>query len=495
MTGFFLGVVGVSVTTGVAAMIFMALQPLLRKRYEVKWSYYVWIILAVRLLLPVSGQTVFELVQQCGQILMSEQGDTEDVPVDIPRQQLVLTLPARLEMPVVASRQDKETVTLLTAVEYVWLAGCILVFVFSVGSYGIYYRRIMKHAHMAEDEMVQIQRQRLKSELQIQRKFSVMVYEGRISPMVIGICRPVLILPEICFSEEELYFILKHELVHLKRNDMMVKLLFVAAGAIHWFNPFVYLMRRRAEVDMELSCDRRVISGVAHDGRKAYAEALLSAVQAAYGKGEYLSTQFYGGKEIMKKRFQNIFTEAGKKNGLFLAIGTAVLTMAVGMFVGCSVADTGIKDNFSLSGTEKGTGTGNLKTAGTGGANTALQPEETEGGTEYQQQEKGDKPEAHQDTADTKAAAMEGQRKDADENIFRYDSKFLKKRIAYALEEIGVKKPYEYEVLNHNYNKKISRISYYVQIREGDSDSFDYLTITFLKGSDGWMTEDYYLEK
>lgn len=142
----------------------------------------------------------------------------------------------------------------------------------------------------------------------------------------------------------------------------------------------------------------------------------------------------------MKKRFQNIFTDAKKKNGLFLVIGTIALTLMVGMFIDFSVANTKVKENFNLSKTETN-------------------------------KEKEDK------------------------NIFGYNSKFLKKRIAYALKEIGVKKPYKYKVISHKYNKKISRISYYVQIQEGNNDSFDYLTISFLKGSDGWMTDDYYLEK
>lgn len=58
-----------------------------------------------------------------------------------------------------------------------------------------------------------------------------------------------------------MFFLLKHELVHLKRKDVYWKLLFVAANAFHWFNPLIWVMHREAVVDLELSCDERVLEG------------------------------------------------------------------------------------------------------------------------------------------------------------------------------------------------------------------------------------------
>ena len=123
--------------------------------------------------------------------------------------------------------------------------------------------------------------------------------------MIIGFFKPVLVLPKERYSPEELFFILKHELVHLKREDIYFKLLFVTASAVHWFNPFIWIMQKEAAVDMELSCDKRVTQGASYAEWKAYTETLLSMLHKRCDRRTILSTQFYGGTKIMKKRFKN----------------------------------------------------------------------------------------------------------------------------------------------------------------------------------------------
>ncbi len=144
------------------------------------------------------------------------------------------------------------------------------------------------------------------------------------------------VLPTCDYSEEELFFVLKHELIHIKRHDIYFKLLFVIANALHWFNPFVYIMQREAVVDMELSCDEKVIQQTAYAVRKAYTETLLSTFSKQHKKGTFLTTQFYGDKKIMKKRFKNILTKSPKKNGLLICICAICITLISGMLIGCS---------------------------------------------------------------------------------------------------------------------------------------------------------------
>lgn len=156
--------------------------------------------------------------------------------------------------------------------------------------------------------------------------------------MIIGFFKPVLVLPKERYSPEELFFILKHELVHLKRGDVYFKLLFVTASAVHWFNPFIWIMQKEAAVDMELSCDERVTQGANYAARKAYTETLLSMLHKRCDRRTSLSTQFYGGTKIMKKRFKNILRKNRKRNGIFILILAVALTMGFGALIGCSIA-------------------------------------------------------------------------------------------------------------------------------------------------------------
>ncbi len=95
-------------------------------------------------------------------------------------------------------------------------------------------------------------------------------------------------------------------------------------------------MQKEAVIDMELSCDEKAIPKTAFAVRKAYTETLLSTFNKQHKKGAFLTTQFYGGKDIMKKRFKNILTKSPKKNGLLLCICAICITLISGMLIGCS---------------------------------------------------------------------------------------------------------------------------------------------------------------
>ena len=179
---------------------------------------------------------------------------------------------------------------------------------------------------------------RLRRELHISRTVCVMEYDEAESPMIIGFIKPVLVLPKEQYNSGDLFFILKHELVHFKRGDVYLKLLFVTANAVHWFNPIIWIMQKEAVIDMELSCDERVTQGTSFALRKAYTETLLSMLHKQCVRKTVLSTQFYGGTKIMKKRFKNILIKNRKKNGISILICAVVLSITLGMLVGCSVA-------------------------------------------------------------------------------------------------------------------------------------------------------------
>ncbi len=190
---------------------------------------------------------------------------------------------------------------------------------------------------MIKDAAILQQLLRCKYELHIKRTILVMEFYEAPSPMLVGFLKPVLILPEVYYDRVELSFILRHELVHYRRKDTWCKLLFMLAAAVHWFNPLVWIMQREAAVDMELACDEKVVQGADFETRKAYTETLLSTLHKGCDRSVLLSTGFYGGKKIMKKRFQNILSETGKRNGLYILACTAILAISAGTLMGCSL--------------------------------------------------------------------------------------------------------------------------------------------------------------
>lgn len=109
-------------------------------------------------------------------------------------------------------------------------------------------------------------------------------------PFTTGVKGSIIFLPAEKLNEKDLQYILKHEAVHCKEKDILWKLLFLSVAVLHWFNPFVWLMRRFAEQDMEVVCDEGVLEGTALEERKEYSEVIMSMVGKSRDRGNVFTT-------------------------------------------------------------------------------------------------------------------------------------------------------------------------------------------------------------
>lgn len=113
------------------------------------------------------------------------------------------------------------------------------------------------------------------------KKNQIWIHDRIRSPLVFGIIRQRIVLPKHMsgISQDQLQYVLMHEMIHIKRHDNLRKLLAAAALCIHWFNPLAWLMYLLYFADLELSCDECVLSLCGQNGRQKYAQALLAFVQ------------------------------------------------------------------------------------------------------------------------------------------------------------------------------------------------------------------------
>ena len=362
----FLSILEISISVGLIVLVLILLSPFLNKRYAAKWKYWIWLFLALRLITPVGGTDIRTAADKIIQKVTGTESDAgkedageETIGVVIDGTGLtgrvMVAIPEQMTMPLeIRSDKSQIRITALDIVALVWLVGCLLFLSVHLLIYLHYKSRLVRNAVVLKAGCIRRWTEELKRELHIRRKISVMKSPEAASPMIIGLFRPVLILPEEIYGVEELFFILKHELVHLRHNDLFFKLLFVTANAIHWFNPCIWLLQKEAVVDMELYCDESVIQGANYAGRKAYTETLLSTLHKQCAKRTVLSTQFYEGKKIMQKRFKNILSKKRKKNGTVVFIGAILLTVILGTLIGCSIAgENGVEGNSSEADTNQ----------------------------------------------------------------------------------------------------------------------------------------------
>lgn len=157
---------------------------------------------------------------------------------------------------------------------------------------------------------------------------------GRIaSPLSYGLLRPVILLPKGMDRGDgrALYYVLLHEMMHIRALDAGRKLLMLAALCVHWMNPMVWIMFLLVNRDMELLCDERVLAEAGRSARREYALTLLTMEERRCRLSPIASSFSMTGIEERIKMMQNM-----KKTGIASAILAALLVMGSGVALATS---------------------------------------------------------------------------------------------------------------------------------------------------------------
>lgn len=137
----------------------------------------------------------------------------------------------------------------------------------------------IKKKNKLDSAMIQSCISRVKKEIKSAKEVSIYSISDIQSPFSVGVRNPSIILPswwtESC-SEAELYYVLKHEYIHIIRHDLFIKLLMNVAVCLMFWNPCVYLLRADFEHSLELECDRFVIKDMNNSEKAAYMETILN---------------------------------------------------------------------------------------------------------------------------------------------------------------------------------------------------------------------------
>ncbi|MGG5330766.1 M56 family metallopeptidase [Enterococcus sp. AZ163] len=125
------------------------------------------------------------------------------------------------------------------------------------------------------------------------------------SPMLVQLDQPTILLPNETYSLDELAMIIQHEQVHFLRKDWLLRGFMLFAVALHWFNPFIYVLARQMTKWCEISCDEQVIKNLSQAERYKYANIILRTVRRQ-SKQSMLSTLLSSSKREMKQRLSFI---------------------------------------------------------------------------------------------------------------------------------------------------------------------------------------------
>ncbi len=98
-------------------------------------------------------------------------------------------------------------------------------------------------------------------------------------PMSIGIFRKMILLPDRPCSEEELYYIVKHEYTHHYHHDILTIFLVRLFCCLFWWNPLVYLLRNDVLQMLEIKCDLAVTQDMSKSEISEYLTTIVNALK------------------------------------------------------------------------------------------------------------------------------------------------------------------------------------------------------------------------
>lgn len=277
---------------GTVAVVAMALTARMsRARYAARWRCWLWLLLSLRLLIPVSislpEQTEIRAPIQItapNDVVIFEEKDHEPLPVPEPVKPVEPTGPA--PMPSVPTApttpsvvEPEKQITLYQIVFAVWAAGAVFVLLWYLFSHWRFLRWLRRWG----DPVINAGTIRLFNELgdklELNRRPELLVCTGLKVPVLAGVFSSRLLLPEGEMGERALRYSLLHELTHFKRRDIWLKTLALLVNAVHWFNPFMWYMTRLVERDTELACDEAALKLLPAEEHKAYGTTILDAVE------------------------------------------------------------------------------------------------------------------------------------------------------------------------------------------------------------------------
>ena len=342
MEQFLLNLLKTSLLGALAIVLMLVSKPLWRERYRAKARCWLWLALAAFLLFPVDfsvknapvqaappqDYTLFvgtdktaiqstdhlfgEMAEKSGQTSTQVRDSIIARPVTDPAQKTTRYIPVT------------------TILFYGYLAGAAAFLLYE----GVSYARFRRTVRRWSGKVTRGDYRALLDETALSLNAAapkMLICEAVTTPAVTGLFRPTLLLPHERYDLNELRYILRHELCHLKRHDMLLKLVLLAANAMHWFDPVVYLMLRQADEDIELACDSAATDDLDRAERAAYSRTLLAAVQSNV-RALPATTCFGGTVERLKRRITNVLG-AQKKRGL----GVVALVLALTLTAGCAV--------------------------------------------------------------------------------------------------------------------------------------------------------------
>ncbi len=320
ITEVFSSILLMSAAGSVLSLLLLLLKPVTKRIFSPKWQYYIWITVLIVMILPVS----FSLPPKPSE-LTGRHGiqATNEVTDNMTHQEQSEATVVQNVMPKVKTAPDIQIPrNMIFYLSALWILGAILVLTHKIIKYLLFLKVINKNSR-ADTALKNIR-----------KRLTVRRTKMLDAPLIVGLFKPVLFLPDTEIKEDHLNYILMHELTHYRRHDLLYKWFAMLVSSVHWFNPLVYIVSKQIDEACEISCDFEVAANLSEQGKNSYMEMILDMLLNSENQQRLLTTQMASNKGILKRRFTMIKNMSkSKKYFAITGVCAAIMILCAAVFV------------------------------------------------------------------------------------------------------------------------------------------------------------------
>ncbi len=352
-------VLSLSLSGSILALLILVLRPLIRHKVPKSMQYLLWIVVLFRFLIPYSfeGSIMNELFYKSDMLLFDTGSrntivrDTHRIEKTTNSQHFSESSDSSVSQGLSLSHEKAvdnflnirahfiaKIKSLFSGYAlYIWILGFISFLIYNLSGYVRFLKQIKKANLPATDLQNQILNLLLDGHYRLKLFRNTHVK----APMLIGILRPRVVIPDTDYSKKQLKYILLHEISHMRRLDIAVKWLTMIVQCIHWFNPLIYPIGKEVNHACELACDEAVIRNLNAEEKQDYGNTLIDVATGGKCHPEALHATMYEEKHSLKDRLTAIMNHSKKTKAiillsvvLFISIAACALYLGVGVGTG-----------------------------------------------------------------------------------------------------------------------------------------------------------------
>lgn len=335
-----------SISGGAISLLLFIIRPLVRHRLPKTAQYYFWIVAIFTFLVPVSmlnftPERVENIVGGHLSVFTWEETNTVGVaigPWTIGQPNYVTTnispTPSDYTTPAYTPSYTApiyaNIITTVLFPIYLWLALAVLMY--NLIGYAAFAKKLHRSYTPAREE-----ERKMLAALATRKIPRLLRSTTAVTPMLIGLFRPIIVLPNREYTSAQLQSILLHELTHMRRFDIAIKWLSLLTCVLHWVNPLAWLARREINRTCELSCDEAVIRNMDTNNKRDYGNTLIDVATSTKIPLPVLSTTMCQEKRALKERLTSIMKS---KKHTKLAIFVSMLIILAAVLAACTLGAT-----------------------------------------------------------------------------------------------------------------------------------------------------------